>query len=83
MLALGLFAASPILHQQLHQHIDPALDDGCAVVLFAGGVSLPLAAPALPPRATEWQELRPVSVTEIYLDSPRYLLRPERGPPVA
>lgn len=81
--ALGLFAASPVLHEQLHHHVDRTLEDGCAIALFASGVSLPLAATAVPPRIVEWREPRLVASPEIFLDSPRYLRRPERGPPVA
>ena len=81
--ALGLFAASPVLHGQLHHLSDSTLDDGCAIMLFANGVSMPLAATAPPPPSADWREGRPVSSTEILLDSPRYLLQPERGPPVA
>jgi hypothetical protein len=80
---LGLFAASPILHQQLHHGANPALDDGCAVVLFANGVSVPLAVTAPPPLLVDWQEARPAVTTEILFDSPPYLLQPERGPPLA
>ncbi len=82
-LALGFFAASPALHDQLHagQHASP--DDGCAVVLFAGGVSLALPLIALPPPSADWTELRAVVSAEVLLDSPRYLLQPERGPPLA
>ena len=80
--ALGVFAASPVLHDWLHvQHSTP-VDDGCAVVLFATGVSVPLGAIAIAPPAAEWCEFtRPVS-REIFLASPRYLRQPERGPPV-
>jgi hypothetical protein len=81
--ALGLFAASPSLHEQLHHKAGASSDDGCAVVLFAGGVSMPLAVVAVPPRSAEWTEQAYVSSTEIFLDSPRYLLQPERGPPIA
>jgi hypothetical protein len=80
--ALGLFAVSPALHAQLHHKGDASSDDGCAVVLFAGGVSMPLAVNAAPPPSAEWSEQAYVSSTEIFLDSPRYLLQPERGPPV-
>ncbi|HEY4246794.1 MAG TPA: hypothetical protein VGM64_08055 [Lacunisphaera sp.] len=81
--ALGLFAASPILHQQLHHHdTHLAADDGCAIVLFANGVSVPLAVIATPPTAVEWIEQAYHPSIEIILDSPRYLLHPERGPPV-
>jgi len=80
--ALGLFAASPSLHEQLHHKAGASSDDGCAVVLFAGGVSMPLAVMAAPPPSAEWSEPAYAVSTEIFLDSPRYLLQPERGPPV-
>jgi hypothetical protein len=80
--ALGLFAASPSLHEQLHHKGDASSDDGCAVVLFAGGVSMPLVVTAAPPPSVEWNEQTYARSTEIFLDSPRYLLQPERGPPV-
>ena len=79
---LGIFAASPVLHGQLHHHTDQYQEDGCVIVLFAGGVALSLATKVVPPTIMEWQEARRVELAEIFLDSPRYLLRPERGPPV-
>ena len=81
--ALGLFAASPALHGQLHHDAKAPADDGCAVVLFAGGVSVPLAAIAAPLPPAEWRAQVHFVSTEIRLDSPRYLLQPERGPPSA
>ena len=81
--ALGLLAASPHFHEQLHHHSDPSLDDGCAIVLFANGVAVPVSVTALPPTATGWLESPRANSTEILLDSPRYLFQPERGPPVA
>lgn len=80
--ALGLFAASPILHQHLHHGADSAPDDGCAIVLFAAGVSVPLAVTAPRPPPEVGQERRSAVTIEVLLDSPRYLLQPERGPPV-
>jgi hypothetical protein len=80
--ALGLFAASPALHGQLHHDTTASTDDGCAIVLFAGGVSVPLAAIAVTPPSAEWCEPVYFGSTEICLDSPRYLLQPGRGPPV-
>ena len=79
---LGIFAASPVLHGQLHHHTDQHQEDGCAIVLFAGGVALTLATNVVPPTTVEWQASRRIELAEIFLDSPRYLLRPERGPPV-
>jgi len=80
--ALGLFAASPVLHEQLHHDAVPSVDDGCAVVLFANGVSVPLAMVDAPPAPAEWQEQIFAGSTELLLDSPRYRLLPGRGPPV-
>jgi hypothetical protein len=79
--ALGLFAVSPVLHDWLHGHDTPA-DDGCAVVLFAAGVSVPLGAIAITPPAAMWREAARPIAREIFLASPRYLRQPERGPPV-
>ena len=82
VLALGVFAVSPALHEQLHRSDPTAVDDGCAVALFATGVVLLLAIFARPPVAMAWQELPRVVRREIRRDSPRYLLQPERGPPL-
>ena len=82
VLGLGLFAASPVLHDQLHHGQAPSADDGCAVVLFANGVSVPLALIAVPPALVEWQKQDHLGSTELLLDSPRYLLQPVCGPPV-
>lgn len=76
--ALGLLAASPELHSLLH---DTDGDDGCAIVLFANGVSEPLAALAVTPPAAEWREQPRAIAPEIFLTAPRYLRQPERGPP--
>jgi len=79
--ALGLFAASPILHDQLHHHPHASTDDGCAVVLFASGVSSPLGAVYVAPPSTEWRETSHAVADEAFFAVPRYLRQPERGPP--
>ncbi len=79
--ALGVFAASPALHVWLHGHATPAADDDCVVVLFASGVSMPLAAIAFAPPATAWGEIVRLAKSKIFITSPRYLHQPERGPP--
>jgi hypothetical protein len=96
VLALTIFAASPTAHAWLHaeapahaghkhcpDHDRPAEDTehGCAVVLFAGGVSLPVAPAALVPPRVRVQGIAPATAAEFYLVSPRYLRQPERGPP--
>ncbi|HWA86530.1 MAG TPA: hypothetical protein VG710_09930 [Opitutus sp.] len=79
--ALGLFAASPLLHEHLHGHAGLPAGDTCAVALFANGISAPVAFATPPPPVAEWHEARVAASIEIFLDSPRYLHRPERGPP--
>lgn len=83
VLALTIFAASPsahgLLHDDDHQH---AVDDeGCAVVMFASGVSLPVAPLAIIPPTEVVQGISPVTAADPFLVSPRYLRHPERGPP--
>jgi hypothetical protein len=98
VLALTFFAASPVAHEWLHAAEKPASchhhdesehapglppDHDCAVVLFAGGVDLPVSPPALVPPRVVAREISPVAAVEIYLVAPRYLRQPERGPPVS
>jgi hypothetical protein len=84
VLALGVFAQNSSLHRQLHDATATSLsDDGCVIDLFAHGVSLAVAIHAAPPVIVDWQESRPVVAPEVFVDSPRYLLQPERGPPLA
>ncbi|EIP99955.1 hypothetical protein OpiT1DRAFT_04488 [Opitutaceae bacterium TAV1] len=89
---LGLVCVSPSVHSWLHEGgkqqaracpVSGQDDDGgCVVLAFAGGLTVPpgdVCAPALP---------LPVTVMagkpreELRLSSPRYLHRPERGPPL-
>ena len=80
--ALGVFAASSELHSRLHSDAGIPADDGCAVVLFANGLSAPLATIAVAPPPAEWREQPRVQMAKIFLATPRYLRQPERGPPV-
>ena len=83
VLALTIFAASPVAHNSLHvDRAQPAQDDGCAVVLFASGVSLPLGPITVPAPSETPQLVSPATAAEVFLVSPRYLRHPERGPPV-
>jgi len=82
VLALGIFAASPDLHGRLH--VDHGLgDDGCAIAVFSGGVSTPVAAIAVPLPPVAWRIYAHVAPGELLLSSPRFLRQPGRGPPLA
>lgn len=92
VLALTVFVASPTAHEWLHadDHANchesestQADEDACAVVLFAGGVSLPLDPVAVLEPVALALTISPATAAEIHLVSPRYLRRPERGPPVS
>ncbi|MSU73140.1 MAG: hypothetical protein EXS43_12495 [Opitutus sp.] len=78
---LTVFAASPKLHEWLHAAGTPTSEEGCPITLFSSGVSLPLdTVAALPPVLIGHAPSAAVAV-EIFVAPPRYLLRPERGPP--
>jgi len=79
---LSLLAVSPSLHERLHDGMDSTTGpDHCAVALLATGVcvAVPVMAPA--PHLASWTEFAPATWTQVRVESPRYLLRPERGPP--
>ncbi|MDP3070584.1 MAG: hypothetical protein Q8N18_09860 [Opitutaceae bacterium] len=84
VLALTVFAASPRAHEWLHDadhHHHDEGDAGCAVVLLAGGVSLPVGPVALTPPVAIACDQPTLAATDVLLVSPRYLFQPERGPP--
>jgi hypothetical protein len=83
VLLLSVLAVNPELHRFIHGDADTDHEDGCAVVLFAHGVSTPFDSAVLAATPVEWiARSRPESV-EIFLTSPRYLHQPERGPPAS
>lgn len=79
--ALPLLAASPSAHECLHADDEAGSEDRCAVVLFADGVSAPNDLPQVRPPITFVSVVSPATAAELDLVSPRYLRRPERGPP--
>lgn len=85
VLALTIFAASPSAHALLHddEHQHAVVEDACAVVMFASGVSLPVAPASITPPTVVVNSFSPVRAAEVLLVSPRYLRQPERGPPVS
>lgn len=96
VLALTLLAASPAAHDWLHvagdehrhcssgehERNESNAEDRCAVVMFASGVSVPVAPLAITPPTMVQQAVSPVTAADVFLVSPRYLRQPERGPPV-
>jgi hypothetical protein len=89
--ALTIFAASPEAHGILHEdkdcpghgHATSEPDHSCAVVLFAGGISLPVGPLFVTPPIAVPAGISPVTAAEVFLISPRYLRHPERGPPLS
>jgi hypothetical protein len=81
VLALVILTGSPELHHELHEGTSATAAEGCAIDLFASGVSLPLGAIVALRPALAWHDAAPVVVKVIRLRSPRYLHQPERGPP--
>ncbi|MEO7600556.1 MAG: hypothetical protein ABIV50_16610 [Opitutus sp.] len=80
-LGLTVAAASPALHHWLHADGATDAKDNCAIVLFATGVTLACAAVLVSRPCLRWTRVERAVVSELLLVSPRYVLRPERGPP--
>jgi hypothetical protein len=83
VLLLSVLAVSPELHHFFHGDHDDGHEDGCAVVLFAHGVSTTVDTAILASTPVERRELVRLPAAEILLTSSRYLHPPERGPPVS
>jgi hypothetical protein len=97
VLCLTVLAASPDLHERLHGHNPGAAaaghheglpaqaddDDGCVVTLFAHGVALALALFALAFAGTILRLADFGGFDRVIPESPRYLLLPTQGPPLA
>ena len=83
VLLLSVLGSNPELHRLIHGATDSGSEDGCAVVLFAHGVSAPFDTAVLAATPAAWTALSRPGSAEIFLTSPRYLHQPERGPPVS
>jgi hypothetical protein len=83
MLLLVTLAASPGLHERIHGADKVGTEDGCAVVLFANGVSLAAGTFALPATETGPAEQPIAAAEKLFLVPSRYLHQPERGPPAS
>ncbi len=80
ILAVGVLAASPQLHQWLHPDAAQA-DHECAVTLFHHGLAKVVTAVALPPVPMQWVARQDVPPTALDLVAPHFRLIPGRAPP--
>lgn len=80
-LALVVLAVCPTLHAWLHheKHLDN--DDGCAVVLFAHGITPAAAVLAVLAVAPLLVAAGAPAPRAVFLPEPRFQLPPGRGPP--
>ena len=94
---LGLLAVSPQIHAWLHGGAEAATeahsrdsaatsdgagdDSGCAVHLYAQGITSGAILVAISPVDFSWSETYAEATESRLFSPPRYLLRPERGPP--
>jgi hypothetical protein len=83
VLALTIFTAAPRLHEWLHASTTDHAGDGCAVVLFATGVTLASAAVEVAAQPLAGRAPRALVGDSVVLAHPRHRLQPERGPPAA
>lgn len=87
LLALGVFGSSASLHAALHPCDQPSSGhvhhgwDGCAVDLYASGVSMPLDVPSTVPAPLERVLEREVPFVRAVDAAPDFRLPPGRGPP--
>jgi len=82
IIALAVLAASPTLHAKLHGG-NIGSDDGCPVAAFAGGLTVTAATVIATPPVVVSTPTRVALPVQLFLDSPRYLRQPERGPPIS
>jgi hypothetical protein len=81
--ALTVSAASPELHEHVHDATHTHHDESCPIVLFASSADAPAAPVTAPAPLPTARTLAPVIARGISLSLPRYLHPPERGPPAS
>ena len=81
VLALTVLAVSPSLHAWLHGEKQLDTDDGCAVVLFAQGVTAGLAAIVAVVGALRVLAEELPKPHQLLLEAPRFQFPPGCGPP--
>jgi hypothetical protein len=81
VLFLATLAASPELHGRFHDATPVGHDEGCAVALFASGVSLAAGTVTVAAPEAIWAESPAAAPEKLFLVVSRYLRQPERGPP--
>jgi hypothetical protein len=83
VLFLTTLAASPELHSRFHGTAQLGNDEGCAVALFASGVSLAAGPVTVEAPEVTWTEPAAAAPEKLFLVASRYLRQPERGPPLS
>ena len=84
VLALSALTRAAALHASIHERDHLAVphgEAGCAITLFAQGVTLPAGTDAIVTPERTWRMTAQRPAGELSLPSPRYLHQPERGPP--
>ena len=82
ILFLTVLAVSPAAHEGFHSNAADA-NHTCAITLFAQGITSPVCHFELPLPLECLDAVAPVAGEELRLVSPRYLLKPLRGPPIS
>lgn len=77
---LSVLAVSPSAHERLHADAADA-NHACAITLFAHGVTSPVGQVELPVPLELPEAVLRSAGPELRLITPRYLLKPLRGPP--
>jgi hypothetical protein len=83
VLLLSVLGSNPELHRCIHGAENSGSEDGCAVVLFAHGLSAPFDTAVLAATPAEWSTFARPATAEVFVASPRYLHVPGRGPPLS
>ncbi|MEO7413043.1 MAG: hypothetical protein ABIZ81_06780 [Opitutaceae bacterium] len=83
VLFLATLAASPELHGRFHGTTNIGSDEGCAIALFANGITPAACSIAIAAPAALWSEPPAPVAEKLFLVASRYLRQPERGPPLS
>lgn len=77
---LTVLVVSPEAHEELHSDATEA-HHTCAITLYAQGVTTPVCQVQIPLPLEHPAEVARIAAAELRLPTPRYWLKPLRGPP--